>query len=171
MQGRFMRNQKLAWGLLAVISVAFAWGLISLYERRFVAGDIYPAYSSLRSDPLGAEALYDSTAQLPGYSVRRNFQEMEQLRDRNVTLLWLGEDPFSFPLAQEDDLKRLEQTASRGVRLVFALRPVKHKPASENMEVKGAALERRNANTDRKSTRLNSSHQIISYAVFCLKKK
>src|SRR5258708_32044803 len=31
---------------------------------------------------------------------------------------------------------------------------------------------RENAQTlDRKSTRLNSSHQIISYAVFCLKKK
>src|SRR5207244_6967420 len=27
------------------------------------------------------------------------------------------------------------------------------------------------ASEDRKSTRLNSSHQIISYAVFCLKKK
>src|SRR5258708_24434890 len=27
------------------------------------------------------------------------------------------------------------------------------------------------AEGDRKSTRLNSSHQIISYAVFCLKKK
>src|SRR5258708_28640973 len=27
------------------------------------------------------------------------------------------------------------------------------------------------AQGDRKSTRLNSSHQIISYAVFCLKKK
>src|SRR5207244_10622893 len=27
------------------------------------------------------------------------------------------------------------------------------------------------ATRDRKSTRLNSSHQIISYAVFCLKKK
>src|SRR5258708_10418724 len=27
------------------------------------------------------------------------------------------------------------------------------------------------ARPDRKSTRLNSSHQIISYAVFCLKKK
>src|SRR2546426_5830388 len=26
-------------------------------------------------------------------------------------------------------------------------------------------------NTDRKSTRLNSSHLVISYAVFCLKKK
>src|SRR5258708_31419065 len=34
------------------------------------------------------------------------------------------------------------------------------------------ALPRKNlALTDRKSTRLNSSHQIISYAVFCLKKK
>src|SRR5574344_319477 len=28
-----------------------------------------------------------------------------------------------------------------------------------------------NVKEDRKSTRLNSSHQIISYAVFCLKKK
>src|SRR5438552_13364366 len=33
---------------------------------------------------------------------------------------------------------------------------------------RGAA---RGAVLDRKSTRLNSSHQIISYAVFCLKKK
>src|SRR5258708_15515998 len=30
---------------------------------------------------------------------------------------------------------------------------------------------RRLMTRDRKSTRLNSSHQIISYAVFCLKKK
>src|SRR5258708_8200822 len=30
---------------------------------------------------------------------------------------------------------------------------------------------RRQSNRDRKSTRLNSSHHIISYAVFCLKKK
>src|SRR5438552_10591548 len=29
----------------------------------------------------------------------------------------------------------------------------------------------RSRSEDRKSTRLNSSHQIISYAVFCLKKK
>src|SRR5258708_24595008 len=31
--------------------------------------------------------------------------------------------------------------------------------------------ERMASSIDRKSTRLNSSHQIISYAVFCLKKK
>src|SRR5258708_24335504 len=33
------------------------------------------------------------------------------------------------------------------------------------------AGERSELMRDRKSTRLNSSHQIISYAVFCLKKK
>src|SRR5258708_36786707 len=35
----------------------------------------------------------------------------------------------------------------------------------------GACLRRSRHRIDRKSTRLNSSHQIISYAVFCLKKK
>src|SRR5258708_21809585 len=41
-------------------------------------------------------------------------------------------------------------------------------------EYRGAAARERlqpYARLDRKSTRLNSSHQIISYAVFCLKKK
>src|SRR5436190_13587925 len=33
------------------------------------------------------------------------------------------------------------------------------------------ALRRRVNELDRKSTRLNSSHTVISYAVFCLKKK
>src|SRR5438876_4321031 len=38
------------------------------------------------------------------------------------------------------------------------------------LSVKGRA-ERTSLETDRKSTRLNSSHPSISYAVFCLKKK
>src|SRR2546422_8511121 len=42
-------------------------------------------------------------------------------------------------------------------------------------ELRGAGLARDvepgNASRDRKSTRLNSSHGYISYAVFCLKKK
>src|SRR5258708_30390356 len=44
-----------------------------------------------------------------------------------------------------------------------------------NIGVLGSQTERYcvypSADTDRKSRRLNSSHQIISYAVFCLKKK
>src|SRR5947207_8766363 len=34
-----------------------------------------------------------------------------------------------------------------------------------------SVLVRRSCVSDRKSTRLNSSHTVISYAVFCLKKK
>src|SRR5438034_8854212 len=36
---------------------------------------------------------------------------------------------------------------------------------------KGLPQARRSRGGDRKSTRLNSSHTVISYAVFCLKKK
>src|SRR5688572_31530293 len=37
--------------------------------------------------------------------------------------------------------------------------------------VLGPSCRRKHAEKDRKSTRLNSSHSQISYAVFCLKKK
>src|SRR5438552_1125884 len=40
-------------------------------------------------------------------------------------------------------------------------------PESEGVSNEAAECQKK----DRKSTRLNSSHQIISYAVFCLKKK
>src|SRR2546426_8217637 len=51
-------------------------------------------------------------------------------------------------------------------------------PASSPTSTRGRSCARRSAcrsniasHTDRKSTRLNSSHLVISYAVFCLKKK
>src|SRR5438552_12991740 len=42
---------------------------------------------------------------------------------------------------------------------------------NETIKGKVVLLEFFTGSGDRKSTRLNSSHQIISYAVFCLKKK
>src|SRR5690349_22786290 len=44
-------------------------------------------------------------------------------------------------------------------------------PVSAVSNSVGATTEFDTADTDRKSTRLNSSHVEISYAVFCLKKK
>src|SRR5207244_12314935 len=44
-------------------------------------------------------------------------------------------------------------------------------PSAERHEASTPTVARSRARLDRKSTRLNSSHQIISYAVFCLKKK
>src|SRR5438034_8056844 len=46
-------------------------------------------------------------------------------------------------------------------------------PADIHVAANGRTLyvSNRGHNRDRKSTRLNSSHTVISYAVFCLKKK
>src|SRR5947208_13078177 len=62
-----------------------------------------------------------------------------------------------------------------GAAVDRALHDLSARPASLAVGVRRTPL--RDAGTvgsgvrDRKSTRLNSSHQIISYAVFCLKKK
>src|SRR5690242_21052568 len=44
-------------------------------------------------------------------------------------------------------------------------------PAFRALGVLGALRQHERVGQDRKSTRLNSSHMSISYAVFCLKKK
>src|SRR2546426_8358563 len=48
-------------------------------------------------------------------------------------------------------------------------RPQETQPAAQSEGLLDIFLEE--AGEDRKSTRLNSSHLVISYAVFCLKKK
>src|SRR3712207_8325784 len=60
-----------------------------------------------------------------------------------------------------------------GVNLVFLLAAARHRVVAHGCD---AEVERRleqpgDEVLDRKSTRLNSSHANISYAVFCLKKK
>src|SRR2546427_4678175 len=56
-----------------------------------------------------------------------------------------------------------------------AMQPVFHEPFARGLQVGAFALRDlvlvMRENQDRKSTRLNSSHSQISYAVFCLKKK
>src|SRR5258708_21916085 len=46
-----------------------------------------------------------------------------------------------------------------------------HNASTDNQYVRRLIRQCGESGIDRKSTRLNSSHQIISYAVFCLKKK
>src|SRR5690625_5274206 len=48
---------------------------------------------------------------------------------------------------------------------------INNNPFWKNKDVIPRSEGTTNANIDRKSTRLNSSHVAISYAVFCLKKK
>src|SRR5260221_1131254 len=69
--------------------------------------------------------------------------------------------------AVEDPLRhpRRHLVSRRGKRRTRVA--VSHRPAADDQRL-AAAL---GTGRDRKSTRLNSSHTVISYAVFCLKKK
>src|SRR5438034_7587703 len=65
--------------------------------------------------------------------------------------------PLSFPTRRSSDLLFARARHRKGVpSLTLHVRSI---------QVLGGAIR------DRKSTRLNSSHTVISYAVFCLKKK
>src|SRR2546426_7043711 len=57
------------------------------------------------------------------------------------------------------------------LRLFLPVRSQGVRQRSYFFEERLVQLMRNDRRTDRKSTRLNSSHLVISYAVFCLKKK
>src|SRR5256885_12222234 len=75
--------------------------------------------------------------------------------------MYLGRTTLSKFLIQQ--LTDIPGASDLGALLVDVAAAVK---AISAMTAKGALAE-----IDRKSTRLNSSHLVISYAVFCLKKK
>src|SRR5947208_4429204 len=68
-----------------------------------------------------------------------------------------GRDVLSIRELTKSDIQLVLKTAKKMVPIAVGTR------RSRSLDGKILA--------DRKSTRLNSSHQIISYAVFCLKKK
>src|SRR3712207_7548318 len=76
--------------------------------------------------------------------------------------------PYTTLFRSHDEQARGGRRLARG-RLARGLRRRRRLAAMERRPGLGAA--RRAAPPDRKSTRLNSSHANISYAVFCLKKK
>src|SRR3989454_7083186 len=66
-------------------------------------------------------------------------------------------------------LEVLEQAESVAARQLDVEQDQRRALAAQRLEQPGAVRQADDA--DRKSTRLNSSHLVISYAVFCLKKK
>jgi len=76
--------------LAGFIAVVFAVGLTELFLLRFESGVDYPEYSSLRSDPRGTMALYESLSGMPGLEVSRNLKPAETLKDSQATIFFLG---------------------------------------------------------------------------------
>jgi Domain of unknown function (DUF4350) len=102
----------------------FAFGIFQLFQLRFEAGDVYPPYSSLRSDPLGAMAFYESIDKLPGISVQRDFSSDNRLPDTPATTyLHLAADPYEWDRLPEDEFLAVETFIKGGGRLVITFQP------------------------------------------------
>src|SRR5207248_9135213 len=106
----------------------------------------------------------------------------QQSRPSPYTLLFYPPRPrrdlHSFPTRRSSDLARSRKCWSAGSppERAQALKPIQCESLARKTtwKVKRAPAAARKAEPrwkDRKSTRLNSSHRTISYAVFCLKKK
>src|SRR5438067_4682472 len=93
--------------LLIVVFAGFIFGIAKLFKLRFEAGDVYPEYSSLRADPLGAKAYYESLDNL--LVARRNFKPLSKLGDgRDTTLFYLG-SRSTFIFDARSDLRLLPE--------------------------------------------------------------
>jgi hypothetical protein len=110
-----------AWVLAAFLAAAFLWGVVSLFDRQFAAGELYPQFSSMRTDRMGAKLLYDSLATLPGVTVERNFLPMDFLPRDGATLVLLGLHPADVNWNDGMLLQSVDRIAGRGNRVVLAM--------------------------------------------------
>src|SRR5438128_1921594 len=93
-----MRNGRNAgiWAAAIVLLALLVWGLQQVVVAPLQTGDVYPHYSSLRSDPMGAKALFESLAEMPGLTVERLYKPRITMLNTDAAILVLGADPWSW---------------------------------------------------------------------------
>jgi len=111
--------------IFLIIVGLFVFGVFRLLVLRFEEGDVYPAYSSLRSDPLGTKVLYDSLVNLKKNVIRRNYRPLHRFEPAgNTTFFFLGADMRHPELNDGGAIKKIEEIVSAGGRVVISFRPL-----------------------------------------------
>lgn len=72
------------------VLVVFAAGLWRIFAERFGSGEMYPAYSTLNTGPMGARALFDAFVRIGKPMVERNMLPLERFQKRTDTTLVLA---------------------------------------------------------------------------------
>lgn len=110
--------------LLVICLVGFVFGIVHLFQLRFSAGDIYPPYSSLRTDPLGTKLLYESLRRVPGLSADRFFRSNLKLNGGARRVLFvIGAAPSAIDDMSPDDYRAIKNFVYQGGRAVITLLP------------------------------------------------
>jgi hypothetical protein len=110
--------------ILLGCAALFAFGIAQLFELRFESGDVYPEYSSLRADPLGTMAFYESLGKIPGIAARRDFSESNRLPEEPQTVyLHLASSRYEWNFVPNDLYHEIQNFLARGNRLVITFFP------------------------------------------------
>ncbi len=121
-----MRSRRgiLVVAMIAVL-LAFVVGLVQLVVYRLQTGPSYPAFSSLRADPLGTRALAESLERIEGLTVVRNYRPMpkaDEIPPDRTVLMVLGVDPNAGSWVDPNRMRdRLDAFVRQGGRLVVGL--------------------------------------------------
>jgi hypothetical protein len=112
--------------LAGFIVLIFALGIADLFVLRFESGDVYPPYSSMRSDPLGTKVLYNSLADIDAVTAARNYLPLSRLGASRSTLLFLqGANASERIFWDPNIIRHLKTFLSNGGRLVVTFYPVR----------------------------------------------
>ncbi|MBI3882214.1 MAG: DUF4350 domain-containing protein [Verrucomicrobia bacterium] len=134
-----MNRRAAIWIVLPLIAGLFGFGLYRLFELRFASGDVYPPYSTLRADPLGARALFESLELLHDLRATRLYEDLDKVpTGADTTLFVLGLDS-RFNEVSESDARELERLARDGGRIVFTFFPETGKPFEQQWHEKREA--------------------------------
>ena len=116
------------------IVLGFVLGVVKLFLLRFETGDVYPAYSSLRSDPLGSRAFYRSLENINPALVSRNYTMLPELKFKERTaFFYAGTGAIDSESVSSEWLNVFERLTDTGGRLLLTFLPVGKKPADWRM--------------------------------------
>lgn len=78
-----------SFGFILLVGILIA-GIVHLMSLRMEHGDVYPPYSSFRSDPLGSKVLYEALREVPALETERNFRDIARLRPTEPITFFLA---------------------------------------------------------------------------------
>lgn len=166
------KNKAIAGIVMVLLLLLFGFGVTHLFILRFESGDVYPAYSSLRSDPLGTRALYESLANLDTVAVQRNYDLRQSITfEPQTTFFYLGASAGDFDSVPEAIIEVFDRLTQSGGRLVLTFLPVtkkhdqkalkKQDPVQEKVGTgeKDDSLDKANADKRRSADRAQTNNE------------
>ncbi|MBI2685154.1 MAG: hypothetical protein HYX27_02480 [Acidobacteria bacterium] len=108
-----------------VLIGAFFALLIPRMTQSIAQGDVYPEWSTMRSDPMGVKVLFLALQRMGGAVVERNYEPWQEMRSRRAEYVFMGVSPLMM-----QDVKALEKLVAEDGLALLALRPATAKAGS-----------------------------------------